>query len=173
MNYLVLELHKQEPWYSIKIVCFKPLPLIGVNAWRKYNCRSSSENLPRRTLLGIEKKKKKTYTKVLPESSELYVNNDDIGICKIWRNDSKSPIWITEWKQRRSSTMKEIEEMSLVAVVGGRKGFILSHLTWKSFFYLLLWNNRGNITQIQKETAYLPPSSSLLRESIVKILQEN
>ena len=29
------------------------------------------------------KKEKKTYTKVLPESSELYVNNDDIGICKI------------------------------------------------------------------------------------------
>ena len=123
MNYLVLELHKQEPWYSNKIVGFKPLPLIGVNAWSKYNCRSPSENPPRRTLLGIEKKKKKTYTKVLPESSELYVNNDDIGICKIWRNDSKSPVWITEWKQRRSSTMKEIEEMSLVAVVGGRKGF--------------------------------------------------
>ena len=30
-----------------------------------------------------KKRKKKTYTKVLPESSELYVNNDDIGICKI------------------------------------------------------------------------------------------
>ena len=26
MNYLVLELHKQEPWYSNKIVGFKPLP---------------------------------------------------------------------------------------------------------------------------------------------------
>ena len=25
MNYLVLELHKQEPWYSNKIVGFKPL----------------------------------------------------------------------------------------------------------------------------------------------------
>ena len=32
MNYLVLELHKQEPWYSNKIVGFKSLPLIGVNA---------------------------------------------------------------------------------------------------------------------------------------------
>ena len=60
-----------------------------------------------------KKRKKKTYTKVLPESSELYVNNDDIGICKIWRNDSKSPVWITEWNQRQSSTIKEIEEMSL------------------------------------------------------------
>ena len=54
MNYLVLELHKQEPWYSNKIVGFKPLPLIGVNAWSKYNCRSPSENQPRRTLLRIE-----------------------------------------------------------------------------------------------------------------------
>ena len=33
--------------------------------------------------------------------------------CKIWRNDGKSPVWITEWNQRRSSTIKEIEEMSL------------------------------------------------------------
>ena len=40
-------------------------------------------------------------------------NNDDIGICKIWRNDRKSPVWITEWNQRRSSTIKKIEEMSL------------------------------------------------------------
>ena len=39
-------------------------------------------------------------------------NNDDIGICKIWRN-GKLPVWITEWNQRRSSTIKEIEEMSL------------------------------------------------------------
>ena len=31
MNYLVLELHKQKPWYSNKIVGFKPLPLM--NAW--------------------------------------------------------------------------------------------------------------------------------------------
>ena len=37
MNYLVLELYKQEPWYSNKIVGFKPLPLIGVNAWSIYN----------------------------------------------------------------------------------------------------------------------------------------
>ena len=37
MNYLVLELHKQEPWYSNKIVGFKALPLIGANAWSKYN----------------------------------------------------------------------------------------------------------------------------------------
>ena len=66
INYLVLELHKQEPWYSIKIVCFKPLPLIGVNAWRKCNCRSPSENPPRRTLLGIEKKKKKHVRKSYP-----------------------------------------------------------------------------------------------------------
>ena len=40
-------------------------------------------------------------------------NYNDIGICKIWRNDAKSPVWITDWNQRRSSTMKEIEEMSL------------------------------------------------------------
>ena len=46
MNYLVLELHKQEPRYSNKIVGFQPLPLIGVNAWSKYNCRSPSENGP-------------------------------------------------------------------------------------------------------------------------------
>ena len=26
-------------------------------------------------------------------------NNDDVGICKIWRNDGKSPVWITEWNQ--------------------------------------------------------------------------
>ena len=123
--------------------------------------------------LGNRKKEKKTYTKVLPESSELCVNNDDIGICKIWRNDSKSPVWITEWKQRRSSTMKEIEDMSLVAVLGGRKGFYFKSPNLKKLLLLKKWNNRGNITQIQKETAYLPPSSSLLRESIVKILQEN
>ena len=36
-KFLVLELHKQEPWYSNKTVGFKPLPLIGVNAWSKYN----------------------------------------------------------------------------------------------------------------------------------------
>ena len=34
-------------------------------------------------------------------------NNDDIGICEIWRNDGKSPVWITEWNQRWSSTIKE------------------------------------------------------------------
>ena len=51
----ILELHKQEPLlYSNKIVGFKPLPLIGVNAWSKYNCRSPTENPPRRILLRIE-----------------------------------------------------------------------------------------------------------------------
>ena len=30
----------------------------------------------------------------------FWANNDDIGIC-YWRNDGKSPVWITEWNQRR------------------------------------------------------------------------
>ena len=34
-------------------------------------------------------------------------------------------------------------------------------------------NNRGNIIQLQTETAYLPPSCSLLRETMVKISLEN
>ena len=34
-------------------------------------------------------------------------------------------------------------------------------------------NNCGNIIQLKKETAYLPPPCSLLRETIVKILLEN
>ena len=117
MNYLVLELHKQEPWYSNKIVGFKPLPLIGVNAWSKYNCQSPVKTRPEGHSWELNKKIHKQ------KSSRIFrASNDDIGICKIWRNDSKSPVWITEWKQRRSSTMKEIEEMSLVAE-GGRKGF--------------------------------------------------
>ena len=109
MNYLVLELHEQEPWYSNKIVGFKPLPLIGVNAWNKYNCRSPSENRPEGHSWESNKKHiNKSLTRI------FRANNDDIGICKIWRNDGKSPVWImAEWNQRRSSTIKEIEEMSL------------------------------------------------------------
>ena len=34
-------------------------------------------------------------------------------------------------------------------------------------------NNRDNIKQLQKEAAYLPPSCSLPRDTIEKILQEN
>ena len=45
------------------------------------------------------------------------------------------------------------------------KGFILRHAT--------ILNNCGKIIQLQKETAYLnPPSYSLFRETIVKILLE-
>ena len=133
MNYL-LELHKQEPWYSNQIVGFKPLPLFGMNTWSKYNCRSLSENPPRRTLLRIKLKKyiNKSLTRI------FRANNDDIGICKIWRNDGKSPVWITEWNQRRSSTIKEIEEndVSLVAVVGSWKGFYFKSLNLKKLLLL-------------------------------------
>ena len=109
VTYLVLELHKQEVWYSNKIVGFKPLPLIGVNAWNKYNCRSPSENRPEGHSWESNKKHiNKSLTRI------FRANNDDIGICKIWRNDGKSPVWImAEWNQRWSSTIKEIEEMSL------------------------------------------------------------
>ena len=84
MNYLVLELHKQEPWSWVSNHYHF---IIGVNAWSKYNCRSQSENPPRRTLLGIELKKyiNKSLTRI------LWTDNDDIGLCKIWRNDGKSP----------------------------------------------------------------------------------
>ena len=104
----------------------------------------------------------------------FWANNDDIGIgiC-IWRNDGKSPVWITEWNQRRSSTIKEIEEMSVVAVVGSRKGFYFKSPNLKKLLLLKNLNNRGNIIQLRKETAYLPPSCTFLRETIVNILLEN
>ena len=68
-RYLVLELHKQEPWYSNNIVGFKPLPPTGANGWSKYNCRSPSEIRPEGH--SWESNKKNTSTKVLPESYEL------------------------------------------------------------------------------------------------------
>ena len=64
--------------------------------------------------------------------------------------------------------------MSLVAVVGSRKGFYSkSPNLKKASSAKKKLNNRGNIIQLQKETAYLPPSCSLLRGTMVKILQEN
>ena len=55
--------------------------------------------------------------------------------------------------------------VSLVAIVGSRKGFYFKSLNLKKLLLLKKINNRGNIIQLQKETAYLPPSCSLLRES--------
>ena len=61
--------------------------------------------------------------------------------------------------------------MSLVAVVRSRKGFYFkSPNLKKASFTKKNLNNCDNIIQFQKETAYLPPSCSLLRETIVKIL---
>ena len=110
MNYLVLELHKQEPWYSNKIVGFKPLPLIWVNAWSKYNVDPRVKTRPEGHSWGSNKKKyiNKSLTRI------FRANNDNIGICKIWRNDTKSPVWITEWNQRGSSTIKEIDGYLLI-----------------------------------------------------------
>ena len=52
-----------------------------------------------------------------------------------------------------------------VAVVGSRKGFYFNSLNLKKLLLLKKINNRGNIIQLQKETAYLPPSCSPLHES--------
>ena len=62
--------------------------------------------------------------------------------------------------------------VSLVAVVGGRKGFYFKSLNLKKLLLLKNLKNRGNIIQLQKETAYLSPSCSLLRETMVKIYQK-
>ena len=63
-------------------------------------------------------------------------NNDDIGICKIWRNDSKSPVWITEWNQPIINNQGNWGNVSLVAVVGSRKGFYFKSLNLKKLLLL-------------------------------------
>ena len=50
-----------------------------------------------------------------------------------------------------------------------RKGFYFKSLNLKKASSTKTINNRGNIIQLQKETAYLPPSCSLLRETKVNI----
>ena len=77
MNYLVLELHKQ-PWYSNKIVGFNRYHTMSILEWKP----AQKDTLENR----IKKYINKSLTRI------FRANNDDIGICKIWRNDGKSPV---------------------------------------------------------------------------------
>ena len=69
----------------------------------------------------------------------------------------------------QSETRDDHQQSRIVAVVGSRKGFYFKSLNLKKLLLLKNLNNCGNIIQLQKGTAYLPPSCSLLRETIVKI----
>ena len=120
MNYLVLELHKLRTMILDQDCLFQTTTTYWCECMEKIQLSIPEWKPAQKDTLGNRKKEKKNIYESL---TRIFRGTRDIGICKIWRNDSKSPVWITEWKQRRSSTMKEIEEMSLVAVVGGRKGF--------------------------------------------------
>ena len=60
-----------------------------------------------------------------------------IGICKIWRNDCKSPVWITEWNRKDDHQQsRKLRNVSLVAVVESRKGFYFKSLNLKKLLLL-------------------------------------
>ena len=68
----------------------------------------------------------------------------------------------SHWFELQSETKddhqqsRKLRNVSLVAVVGSRKGFYFKSLNLKKLLLLTNLNNRGNIIQLQKETAYFP-----------------
>ena len=78
----------------------------------------------------------------------------------------------SHWFELQSETKDDHQQSRKLrkCLSRNRKGFYFKSLNLKKASSTKTINNRGNIIQLQKETAYLPPSCSLLRETIVKIL---
>ena len=113
------------------------------------------------------------YLHILKQSPSLkrlglisWGNNDDIGICKIWRKHGKFHQFElqSETKDDHQQSRKLRKCLSRSRCRKPKRVYFKS-LNLKKLLLLKKINNRGNIIQLQKETAYLPPSCSLLRES--------
>ena len=100
----------------------------------------------------------------------FWANNDDIGICmKKWLQ-----VTGLNYRVKPKTIINNQGNWGNVSRSRCRKPkrVLFKSINLKKLFLLKNLSNRCNMIQLQKETAYLPPSCSLLRETVVKILSQ-